>query len=56
MDDLVRQEELEPLQPAGLSARLPLLNSILEWLAAFLRPTKEEQENAGVYLGGEGRD
>ena len=56
MDELSHQEEFEPLQRAGLSARLPILNSFLEWLASLVHPTREDQENAGVYLGGEGRD
>ena len=56
MDDLSEQEEFEPLQPAELSARLPALNGFLEWLASLFHPTKEDQENAGIYLGGEGRD
>ena len=56
MDELYQQNEFEPQQPSGLSARLPVLNSFLEWLVSLFRPTMEEQENAGVYLGGEGRD
>jgi len=35
---------------------LPILDSIIKWLASLTRLTKEEQEDAGIYpgrLGGE---
>ena len=56
MDDLFEEEAPEDPRFAGLSARLPLLNNFLVWFSSIVSPSKEEQENAGVYLGGEGRD
>lgn len=44
------------LQPRSLLAGLSFVSRIFTWLASLIRPTDEEQEQAGVYLGGEGRD
>jgi len=30
---------------------LPILASILQWLASLFKLTEEEQEEAGIYLG-----
>ena len=56
MEDLGLHDEYEPRKPTGLSARLPLLNIFRLWLVGVFHTSKEELNNAGVYLGGEGRD
>ena len=56
MNKLIQQEKSEPMPLTGLSARLPFLNSFFQWLTDLVYPSKEDQKNAGVYLGGEGRD
>jgi hypothetical protein len=43
-------------KPVGFLARLPNVNKIFIWLSSLVVLTKEDQEDAGVYLGGEGRD
>ena len=30
---------------------LPILASIIQWLASLIKLTEEEQEDAGIYLG-----
>ena len=30
---------------------LPIIDSIIKWLASLTRLTEEEQESAGIYLG-----
>jgi len=30
---------------------LPILDSIIKWLASLIKLTEEEQEKAGIYLG-----
>ena len=42
--------------PKRFLASLPILPSVIKWLAGFIRLTEEEQEEAGIYLdrpGGE---
>lgn len=56
MDHSLLQEEPEAQQPTNFLGRLPVVNNIFKWLTSQIKPTEEEQENAGVYLGGEGRD
>ena len=43
-------------QLIGFFTSLPVIKNISKWLAGQIGPTEEEQRNAGVYLGGEGRD
>ena len=56
MDNSFRRKESDTQQPIGFLVSLPIFNGIFKWLASLVEPTEEEQENAGVYLGGEGRD
>jgi hypothetical protein len=57
MDKSFHQDEPQVQQPAKFLIRLPIINTVFKWLASQIEePTKEEQEDAGVYLGGEGRD
>ncbi len=35
----------------GVSSGLPIFQGILKWLAALLRFTDEEQQEAGIVLG-----
>jgi hypothetical protein len=56
MDNSFPGQASDTQQPSGLLASLPVVNGIFKWLESQIGPTKEEQENAGVYLGGEGRD
>jgi hypothetical protein len=30
---------------------LPILDSLIKWLASLIKLTEEEQEEAGIYLG-----
>ncbi|HEX5837989.1 MAG TPA: hypothetical protein VFY26_09160 [Anaerolineales bacterium] len=34
----------------GFLKNLPALSGLIQWLAGFILLTKEEQENAGIYL------
>ncbi|HEY3311722.1 MAG TPA: hypothetical protein VGK00_08800 [Anaerolineales bacterium] len=43
-------------QPASLLARLFIVRRIFNMLVSLIWPSQEDQEQAGVYLGGEGRD
>jgi hypothetical protein len=56
MDNSLPQNEPETQQPTSFFIRLPVVNNLFKWLASQIKPTEAEQENAGVYLGGEGRD
>jgi hypothetical protein len=56
MDSSFPRKETDTQQSSSLLARLLPINNIIKWLASLVEPTEEEQENAGVYLGGEGRD
>jgi hypothetical protein len=56
MDNSFHQKGFDTQQPISFLVRLPVVDGILKWLANQLVPTEEEQENAGVYLGGEGRN
>lgn len=40
-------------QSSSLWAGLRMLNRVLHLLAGLIRLTEEEQEDAGIYLGGE---
>lgn len=43
-------------EPKGFLKNMPALASLIHWLAGLIILTKEEQENAGIYLdrlGGE---
>ncbi len=43
-------------EPKGFLKNMPVLASLIHWLAGLIILTKEEQENAGIYLdrlGGE---
>jgi len=56
MDNSFRQDDSNVQQPVRFFIRLPIVTNLFKWLAKQLEPTEEEQEDAGVYLGGEGRD
>jgi len=56
MDNSFPQNEPDTQQTTSFLGRLPVVNNLFKWLASLLEPTEAEQENAGVYLGGEGRD
>jgi hypothetical protein len=43
-------------QPTRFFVRLPVINHCFKWLASLIETTVEEQEDAGVFLGGEGRE
>jgi hypothetical protein len=51
MDIFVRPQKSDTQQPNGVSTNLKIFNSILYWLAGFIRLTEKEQEDAGIYLG-----
>jgi hypothetical protein len=56
MDNSFPQNESDTQQPTSFFIRLPVVNNLFKWLASQIETTEAEQENAGVYLGGEGRD
>ena len=56
MDNSFRQDDSSAQQPASFFARLPVVTSLFKWLADQIESTEKEQEDAGIYLGGEGRD
>lgn len=51
---------LEPLTDTQPQSQpvvyLPIVHKLIHWLAAIIESSEEEQENAGVYRGGEGRE
>ena len=56
MDNSFRQDDSDLQQPASFLVRLTAIRNLFDRLAHKIEPTEEEQEDAGVYLGGEGRD
>ena len=51
MDGSVREQGSgTPQAPKSFLAGLPILASLIHWLASFITLTEEEQEDAGVYL------
>ncbi len=56
MDNSFPQNKPDPQQPTGFFAKLPMVNHGFKWLANLIEPTAEEQANAGIFLGGEGRE
>jgi hypothetical protein len=57
MDSSFREQGSSTQQaPKSFFASLPILASLINWLAALIKLTKEEREDAGIYLdrpGGE---
>lgn len=56
MDKSFRQEDSNMQQPASLLVRLAAILNLFNLLTNQVELTEGEQEDAGVYLGGEGRD
>ena len=57
MDNSIREQGSGTQQdPKGFLASLPILDSIIKWLANLIRLTEEEQEDAGIYLDRLGRE
>jgi hypothetical protein len=57
MDSSFREQRSGPQQAAkSFFASLPILASLINWLAGLIKLTDEEREDAGIYLdrpGGE---
>ena len=57
MDSSFREQGSGTQQdPKSFLANLPVLASIIQWLAGLIQLTEEEQEDAGIYIdhpGGE---
>ena len=58
MDHSIREQGsgMQQQDPKSFLVNLPVLDSIIKWLASLTRLTEEEQESAGIYLdrpGGE---
>ena len=57
MDSSFREQGSGTQQdPKRFLASLPILSSVIKWLAGLIKLTEEEQEEAGIYLdrpGGE---
>lgn len=56
MNKIFSQKDLDTQQIHHVFSGMPIINSIFKWLANLFKMTSEDQKNAGVYLGGEGRD
>ena len=55
MDHFFRQTEPEIEPKLNWRTTQQILTRLFGWLSSLINPTKEDQENAGIYLGGEGR-
>ncbi len=57
MDNSIREQGSDTQRaPKSFLVSLPILDSIIKWLAGLTKLTEEEQEDAGIYidrLGGE---
>ena len=55
MDNSFRQQVSKNQQQTGslLAASLQFFDGILNWLAGLFELTEEEQQDAGIYLGGQ---
>ena len=52
MDGSFREQDPDtPQAPKSFLAGLPILASLIHWLAGLITLTEEEQEEAGIYLG-----
>lgn len=53
MDSSMREQGSATQQqdPRRFLVSLPILASIIKWLAGLIKLTEEEQEEAGIYLG-----
>jgi hypothetical protein len=51
MDHSFDQQEFETQKTGGFTADRQVFESILEWLADLVLLTKEEQNQAGIYIG-----
>ena len=52
MDSSFREQGSGTQQdPKRFLASLPILTSVIKWLAGLIKLTEEEQEDAGIYLG-----
>lgn len=49
MDNFFRQQESDTQQPGGLQ----IVTRVINWLAALIRLTEEEQKDAGIYYAGD---
>jgi len=57
MDNSFRQQVSDiHQQPGVLLSSLQLFDGILNWLAGLFELTEEEQQDAGIYLGGQRDD
>jgi len=56
MNKLFHRKETNVPPTSSFFSGLPLFNGFFDWLAGLIRLTPEDQADAGVYLGGEGRD
>jgi hypothetical protein len=52
MDSSFREQGSGTQQdPMRFLASMPILTSVIKWLAGLIKLTEEEQEEAGIYLG-----
>ena len=57
MDNSFRQQVSDiHQQPGVLLSSLQFFDGILNWLAGLFELTEEEQQDAGIYLGGQRDD
>jgi hypothetical protein len=56
MNNFFHRNGSDTQQPSGFLVIPQIVKDILKWLASLIKPMDEDQEKAGVYLGGEGRD
>lgn len=53
MDNLFHQQESGTQQTGRFFVNLQIFDGVLRWLASLIQLTEEEQEDAGIYLGGQ---
>jgi hypothetical protein len=53
MDNSFHRQESDTQQSGGFLVLPQIFYDILHWLAGLVQLTEEEQEDAGIYLGGQ---
>ncbi|MDO8754303.1 MAG: hypothetical protein Q7J80_10455 [Anaerolineales bacterium] len=53
MDNSFRRQGSGTQAPRSFTARLKIFKGILNWLAGLVQLTEEEQDDAGIYFGGQ---
>jgi hypothetical protein len=54
MDNSLHQLGSDTSKTSVFLASLQIVDRLLNWLTGLIKLTKEEQKDAGIYLGGQG--